>query len=137
GFIFARAPEEFHLNAPLAVASGLGAIAGFGAGLGVYAGGWLDPARLVRQYAGLHRLLVNKYFLDDLYQWLIDHVALVLARLIATFDRRVINDIGVDGPAAATVQAGEQLRYHETGKLYTYAWVMAVGVIVLLLCVRA
>jgi NADH-quinone oxidoreductase subunit L len=134
--VYAHGPEEFHFNPALALISAAGALLGMVAGWGVYARGWLDPAAVRTRFGGLHRLLAEKYYLDHGYQWLIDHGALVLARLVAVFDRRVVNDLGVDGPAAATVEAGEQLRYHETGKVYTYAWVMAVGVVVLFVIVR-
>ena len=52
--------------------------------------------------AGLHRLLVNKYYLDDIYQCVIDNVVLGVARLVAWFDRNVVNDTGVNGPAETT-----------------------------------
>jgi NADH-quinone oxidoreductase subunit L len=76
---------------------------------------------------------VNKYYIDDLYQWIIDHVALVLGRFIALFDRVVINDVGVNETGRSVLLSGLRLRYIETGKVYNYAMGMVIGVVVLAL----
>ena len=47
---------------------------------------------------------------------------------MALLDRRVINDTGVDGPAELTTQAGEALRYHQTGRVSNYLLVFGAGV---------
>ncbi len=91
------------------------------------------PARLQRNFSGLHRALVNKLYIDDLYQWGIDRVALAFANFMALFDRIVVNDVGVNGTARSVFLSGLRLRYLETGKVYNYALWMAVGTVVVAL----
>ena len=78
-------------------------------------------------------MLVNKYYIDDMYQWIIDKVVLASARFVGTFDRIVVNDIGVNGPANAVRETGFRVRYLESGMLYNYALAMALGAIIVAL----
>ena len=107
----------------LAVAFGL-----FIAGRFIYAPRGAEPAPSIveRRYPRLYAWVANKFYLDDLYQWAVDNVVLAASRFIAVFDRRVVNDTGVDGPGKATVFAGRALRYHETGLIGTYILTIAV-----------
>ena len=81
----------------------------------------------------LHRALVNGYYLDRLYQWVIDRVVLTLSRFIALFDRIVVNDTGVDGLAVTVMLSALRVRYVQTGKMYNYGAAMALGVVALVL----
>ncbi len=76
-----------------------------------------------------HRLLVNKYYVDEAYQWAIDRVFLGLGRLVALFDRVIVNDTGVDGPALSVWLSAMRVRYIQSGLMYTYAMAMALGVV--------
>ena len=78
-------------------------------------------------------MLINKYYVDEAYQWIIDKVVLVLGRFIAFFDRAFVNDIGVNGTGAIATTAGRFMRYVQSGKLYTYAMGMVVGFLGLVL----
>ena len=91
------------------------------------------PARLQRQFSGLHALVVNKFYIDELYQWCIDKVALAFANFMALFDRIVVNDTAVNGTGDSVRRSGRTLRYIETGKVYNYALGMAVGLVVVAL----
>ena len=91
------------------------------------------PARLQEQFSGLHALVVNKFYIDDMYQWGIDRVALAFANFMALFDRIVVNDTGVNGTGNSVRLSGWVLRYIETGKVYNYALGMALGVVVIAL----
>ena len=73
---------------------------------------------------------MNKCYIDEAYQWGIDRVALGLARVVAVFDRAVVNDKGVDMPALGVWLAGWRLRLAQTGRLQSYGMVMAVGAVV-------
>ena len=54
-----------------------------------------------------------------------------LARFVAVFDRKVVNDAGIDGAGAAVRLSGKGLRRGVTGLLYNYAALMVVGIVVL------
>ncbi|NQW17573.1 MAG: NADH-quinone oxidoreductase subunit L [Chloroflexi bacterium] len=90
--------------------------------------GQIDALRTRLPWA--QRTLEQKFYFDELYQWAIDRLVLVLAGLVGWFDRRVINDEGVDGPAKATGWWGSELRFLQSGLFYNYAAVMAVGAVV-------
>ena len=45
------------------------------------------------------RVVENKYYFDEVYQWTIDRIVLVLASFIGFFDRAIVNDIAINGPA--------------------------------------
>ena len=71
--------------------------------------------------------------MDDLYQWIIDRIALAFSRFIALFDRAVVNDRAVDGSALAVRLTGWWLRLTQTGRLQNYGAAMAAGAIALVL----
>ena len=75
----------------------------------------------------LHRLISNGYYVDSLYQWTVDRVVLASSRLVALFDRIVVNDTGVDGPAWTVMLSALRLRLVQSGKVYNYGMAMAVG----------
>ena len=75
----------------------------------------------------LHRLISNGYYVDSLYQWAVDRVVLASSRLVALFDRIVVNDTGVDGPAWTVMLSALRLRLVQSGKVYNYGMAMAVG----------
>jgi len=79
------------------------------------------------RFAGILRVVENKYYFDEVYQWIIDRVVLVFSKSIAFFDRAIVNDILVNGPADVTRKFGIALRVHVTGHVYTYTLAMAIG----------
>ena len=89
--------------------------------------------RIARRFAPIHRLLLNKYHIDDLYQWVIDRIALAFSRFVALFDRAVVNDRAVDGSALAVYLTGWWLRLTQTGRLHNYGAAMAAGAVVIAL----
>ncbi|MBM4411489.1 MAG: NADH-quinone oxidoreductase subunit L [Chloroflexi bacterium] len=106
-------------------------------GIGI---GWAywhgDSRRAVaaRQWApDLHALLVNRYYMDGLYQGIINRVILGAGSLIAWFDKKVVNETGVDGGAQAVSYLGYRLKFLQTGRIPNYAFGMALGVLALAL----
>ena len=64
-----------------------------------------------------------------MYQWVVDRVVLVFSSFIALFDRVVVNDVGVNGPADTIRRLGVTLRLHVTGRVYSYALAMVMGTV--------
>ncbi len=126
-FLFFEEAEEFHPLWWLLIASVLVVGLGFFIAWGIYQRGWA----LARVFEPVARLARRKYYMDDLYQWSIDHVVLVFSRMVAVFDRVVVNDKGVNGGGILTALLGKRLRYHETGRLYNYGLVMVGAIVVL------
>ena len=86
-------------------------------------------ASVQNRFPAGQKLLENKFYFDELYQWGIDRVMLVLAGLVGWFDRAIVNDHGVDDPAKITGWTGAKLKYVQTGRVYNSALGMSVGAI--------
>jgi NADH-quinone oxidoreductase subunit L len=129
-FVYTHDPEEYSANIALVVISILLIVGGLAGGYYIW-----GPVRRSRVWQErlpqLHALLANKFYMDDAYQWAIDRVVLVVAGIVSWYDRAVVNDTGVNGPADATRFGGFLLKFHETGLMPNYALLMTVGVVVL------
>ena len=124
-------PEAFTVSGGVMALSIVLAVGGVIGGLYIWGGQALPARRLAETFPWAYRTLRNKYYMDDIYQALIDRVVLTFSAVVAWFDRNVVNDTGVDGTAAIPRATGFVLKFHETGKLPNYALGIAVGVIVL------
>ncbi len=131
-FVFAGDHQEaFHLNWWIAGASVLLAVAGFVIAWMAYVTGSLKTEPIIASVRPLHTLVVNKFYVDEVYQWTIDRVVLTAGNAVAFVDRRLVNDIGVNGPGIVTEQSGKLLRLAQTGKVYNYALGMVLGFLAL------
>jgi NADH-quinone oxidoreductase subunit L len=79
----------------------------------------------------VYQVLYNRYYIDDAYQWVINRIVLTLGKIVAWFDRNIVNDTAVDGTAGLGVFAGFEMKFLETGKLPNYALAIVAGVIAL------
>jgi NADH-quinone oxidoreductase subunit L len=130
-FIFFGEPEGFHFTPWLGGLSIILAVAAFGFAYLVYVKKSISIEGLRSSLAPLVRVVENKYYVDEMYQWAIDRVVLVISAFIAFFDRAVVNDVGVNGPANTIRSLGLALRLHVTGHVYSYALAMVLGAIAL------
>ena len=96
----------------------------------VYSGAKADP--LPARFGRLARSVRNRFWFDEIYQWLIDNVQENLAKLADAIDRWVIAGLLVRGVHGTTELAGRVLRLAQTGNLQTYAFWFAAGMAVLL-----
>jgi NADH-quinone oxidoreductase subunit L len=130
-FVYSRAhgPEHFHIQPGLFIGSIVAAVLGFAAAFRI----WLPTTAIAERVGAsarpLYMLLRNKYYMDDLYQGLIDNVFLGIARVVAWFDRNIVNDTGVDGPAGLTNFTGYRLKFLQTGRLPNYALIIIIGIL--------
>ncbi len=132
-FLFLHEAEAFHARPALMLSSTAIALLGLFGGWAIYSRGWIRPEAISRRFAPVHRVIENKYYLDDFYGGVTNRVVLAFSNLVALFDRLVINDRGVNGTAGLPVLAGGKLRYHLTGKLYNYGLAMAAGIVLIIL----
>ena len=85
------------------------------------------PSRLTEYFHGTYQLLVNKYYVDEVYDWLIVRPLrrgseVFLWRIV---DAAAIDGLLVNGSAQATAGAGNLLRRMQSGNLRSYAtWVL-------------
>ncbi len=125
--------HTFQVNWGLMLLSIVIALAGFGLGYAIYVRRAFSTEKLIQRFGVVHRLLVNKYYMDDIYQWTINRVVLGVSGFVSVFDRIVVNDGGVNGTADTVRNAGYRLRYLESGMMYAYALAMTLGVVVVAL----
>ena len=128
-FLFLQESESFHFEWWLGILSILLAAGAFVGAYLVYAKKSLALEGMRRSLSPILRVVENKYYVDEFYQWIVDRIVLVLASFVGFFDRAVVNDVGVNGPANAVRHLGVALRLHVTGHVYSYALGMVLGAI--------
>ena len=98
-------------------------LAGLATALVMY--GRTEPAKIdafVQRSAFLrtvHRVLFNRYYIDDLYNWLVRYVVLGISYLAQAFDTYVVDGI-VNGAASVVTLFGRGARRVETGRVQAY-----------------
>ena len=121
-----------------------------------------DKARADERNAAMvtstwHKVLFNKYYVDEIYQATVIRGTIALCRGLAWFDGHVIDflvngaaklgvaaswlsgqidkwfvDGAVNGVALAMISGGRQLRKLQTGRINNYATVLAIGAVALI-----
>jgi NADH-quinone oxidoreductase subunit L len=91
------------------------------------------PAELARQHAPLYQFLLNKWYFDELYDFLIVRPTLWLGRILWKYgDGWVIDGWGPDGVSARVLDVTRGVIRLQTGYLYHYAFAMLIGVAALI-----
>ncbi|MBI5570596.1 MAG: NADH-quinone oxidoreductase subunit L [Desulfomonile tiedjei] len=87
------------------------------------------PGRVIAQIRGLHTLVYNKYWMDEIYDFLFVNSIVSLSRFLwKRFDEGVIDGI-VNGAASVMRGSGSLLRLVQTGLIKDYALSILVGVL--------
>ena len=128
-FVFTGEKEGFHFVWWLGVLSAIMAVGSFGYAYLVYVSRRVEIEGVRIRFRALLKVVENKYYFDEAYQWVVDRVVLVISSFIALFDRVVVNDVGVNVPADAIRRLGVTLRLHVTGRVYSYALAMVMGTV--------
>jgi NADH-quinone oxidoreductase subunit L len=88
------------------------------------------PARLASQFRAIYLFVLNKWYFDELYDWVFVRSAFVLGDgLWKSGDGAVIDGLGPDGVSALTRDLARQASRLQTGYLYHYAFVMMIGLV--------
>lgn len=90
------------------------------------------PQNLAKQFSSIHRILWNKYYVDEFYSFLIVRPAIWTAKnvLMAITDAKIIEAI-VNGVPNTIGVFSQALRKIQTGVLQHYATIMAMGVLLI------
>src|SRR5579883_2179052 len=130
---FIAGPSEAHaaLDLPLAALStGLGLL-GILIAWGFYGAHWFSAEAATQRLRPIYLLLLNKYYMDHLYNWLVGRVLIGISSLLAWFDRHVVDGI-VNGVAWLAYRIfGWMFTRAESGALPNYALGFFVGVLIL------
>ena len=118
---------------------------------------WTTPRRLAERFAPIHRLLVNKYYVDELYNATAIRLTLALSYILSWFDANVVDGLVnltrhvtvfllghgsslfdryvVDGAVngvASTARGGSALfRRMQSGLVQNYALIMGGGIVLM------
>ena len=91
------------------------------------------PQKIAKTFAPIKTLLDNKYYLDDLNQWVFAKGALLIGGgLWKQGDQRVIDGWLVNGSAHLVGKFSGVIRQLQSGYLYHYAFAMIMGLVSLL-----
>ncbi|MCB1376435.1 MAG: NADH-quinone oxidoreductase subunit L, partial [Rhodobacteraceae bacterium] len=87
------------------------------------------PARLAQQNRILYEFLLNKWYFDEIYDFLFVRPAVRLGRFLWKWgDGRTIDGLGPDGVAARVVDITNKVVRLQTGYVFHYAFAMLIGV---------
>jgi NADH-quinone oxidoreductase subunit L len=87
------------------------------------------PARLAQQHVLLYKFLLNKWYFDELYNFLFVRPAAWLARVFwRGGDGYIIDGFGPNGIAANVLNVTQRFVALQSGFVYHYAFVMLIGV---------
>ena len=125
-------PHAAHVSFVVRYLPTLVGLAGIGLAYVLYV---RDPGRAERlgqQLAGLHTLLLNKYYIDEIYQAVFVRPTLVASQwLWQVWDTRVIDRV-VNGTAQTADASGSALRLWQTGNVQNYALSFLAGAMLIL-----
>jgi NADH-quinone oxidoreductase subunit L len=91
------------------------------------------PGKLASSFGALYRFLLNKWYFDELYNALFVRNAVQGGRALwQKVDIKIIDDLGPNGAALVSRVMAWRASAFQTGYLYHYAFVMLLGLTVLL-----
>jgi NADH-quinone oxidoreductase subunit L len=97
----------------------------------IYRGGLASAERLQQRFAGLHRLLSGKYYVDELYEAVLGRpLHWISERVFLGLGDRALIDGSLHGLTAVAQRAAGRLSRVETGNLQFYVLLAVLGVIV-------
>jgi NADH-quinone oxidoreductase subunit L len=104
-------------------------LAGFAAAYYMYLVDRAAPERLADAFPALYRFLLNKWYFDELYDFLFVRPAFAIGRLFwKGGDGTVIDGFGPDGVSARVLDVARNSVRLQTGYVYHYAFAMLLGV---------
>lgn len=87
------------------------------------------PRRTAETFDGLYTFLLNKWYFDELYDFLFVRPAFAIGRIFwKKGDGATIDGFGPDGVSSLVRRVAARLREVQTGYLYHYAFAMLIGV---------
>ncbi|MFZ5981062.1 MAG: NADH-quinone oxidoreductase subunit L [Candidatus Zixiibacteriota bacterium] len=155
-FVFHGEPHHAGPNYILMLASTVVALSGIFLAYLIYYKNKISADMLAEKFKPIYKLLYNKYYFDEIYQFLIIDPLMAFSRFLWTFDARVI-DGAVNGAAWLTIlwsdikqwfdvwiidgavngsgwlvrQAGRFLRFLQSGSMQFYALFILIVIIAL------
>jgi len=92
------------------------------------------PARLSAQFAPLHKLLLNKYYIDEIYDAIFVKPCMKVCGFFSSADNNIVDGI-VNGTARVVQWFSGVIRPMQTGVVQNYLLVQVAGVILFILVI--
>ncbi len=97
----------------------------------VYAKSW--PARLATAFETIYEFLVQKWYFDQIYDFLFVRPSLKLGKFLwEEGDQKTIDGLGPNGLSAFSLASGRLLCRLQTGYIYHYAFAMIIGLVLMM-----
>lgn len=126
-----NAPIALELHLGFSVAPVLAALLGIGLATWWYMRPTNKPATAAARLGGIYQAAYAKWYVDELYRWVVRHVFYgTIGRLAAWFDRCVI-DAAVQGFGQGWLGLSQQIKSLQSGKVQWYGWFFVVGMLLL------
>ncbi len=122
--------EAVPLNVGLAATSTVLALAGIGLAYLMYVSHAVDPVAIGARFQGVYRVLLNRYYVDELYMRIIDVLAIGVGMVLSVFDRQWLDNV-YNGGADIARGFGSGLRQIQTGRVQNYGLVLFGGMAVI------
>ena len=106
------------------------ALLGIGLAFAMYSARMISPVTMASRFRPIYVTLFNRYWIDELYCWLMDKLIIAVAFFLSMFDRDVIDGV-VNGVGKGTTLAGDWLRGLQTGRIPSYALAVAGGLLII------
>ncbi len=91
------------------------------------------PGALANRFSGVHRFLLNKWYFDEVYDFIFVRPTFALGRFLwKTGDGKLIDGFGPDGISAISVNLARRAAALQSGYIYHYAFAMLIGVVTLI-----
>jgi NADH-quinone oxidoreductase subunit L len=154
--------HEDEIKTPATITAFLAGMSGLLLAAVIYCWRLLDPEEIRQQFRGVHRFLVNKWWFDELYNFIFIQPVLFVSRRIAEFDKKVLDwiihtaawivkavswledrwidrffldGLIINGLARRTWNLGLALHNVQTGRLRQYVMFIVVGTIALFMLI--
>lgn len=112
-----------HLDITIAIISVLVTLMAIGAATLLYRKENGQPARLADRMYGLYKTACNRFYIDEIYQFITKKIIFNgISRPFAWFDRHVI-DGAMNGLGWFTTRTSEAIKGFQSGNVQWYAWV--------------
>jgi len=126
-----HAGAEPKFNYGIAFLSTLVALSGIALAYAMYQAKLISPANLTARFKPVHRILINKYYMDELYEDIIVRNIFYnrFAKRLASFDITILDGVNVQ-LASWTRRFSGVLGFIQDGQLQTYGAVASAGAVV-------
>jgi len=125
--------SDFHKTDMDFLVAGTGtvlALAGIGLAYLMYSTQAISAAALTMRLRPIYLMLFNRYWIDELYCWIMDKFIIAVSFGMGWFDQSVIDGV-VNGVGKGTTVAGDWLRGLQTGRIPSYALAVAGGLVII------